>query len=178
MVTQGATLKSANPDLNMVNGLFATLRMEVGGSLARLGLDPHSSLDSDRTAALVARVSHYVLSVSARDGEDRDYDFAERYYGIVLIPCYVKDNEVGRFMASVTHTAQPGIQSVVQQDRPLKLKIEKPSLLDSIYFTDDHRVVGEPGPDGVDIEVHATALNFRDVMTVGLLTPFKPFNHN
>lgn len=51
-----------------------------------------------------------------------------------------------------------------QADRPLKLEIGVPGMLDTLHFIDDTHVAIPMAHDDVEIEVHASGLNFVDIM--------------
>ncbi|KAM0326970.1 hypothetical protein ACHAQA_006091 [Verticillium albo-atrum] len=161
-VTQGATLKSTNPDLNLVSGLFATLRTELGGTLVHLDLGSSLGLDDPGFANIITRVYAYIHEKS-NISSDIDLDFVERN-GVVMIRRCEKDVEFSHAVSSTMDTLVPETQAFVQPGRPLKLKIEKPGMLDSLYFASDEAMAEGLKDDEIDIEVQATALNFRDVM--------------
>lgn len=160
-ITRGATASAANPDLNLVSGLLATLRAETGGSLAHLDLEPGRS--EEEAASVIARVYRAVHSAT---GVQRDLDFAERDGGVVMIRRCEKEDELSQVVSSTLDTLVPETQAFVQPGRPLKLKVDKPGLLDSLYFVEDEAMATAPEGDEVYIEVEASALNFRDVMMV------------
>jgi acyl transferase domain-containing protein/NADPH:quinone reductase-like Zn-dependent oxidoreductase len=162
-ITQGATVGSAIPDQNLVQGLMRTLRVELNSSLIHLDLDHNGESFSHRTCDLIAQV--YKKSFSPLASTDIESELAEREHTLI-IPRHVGELEMSLFVAGRTNTTVPVSQLVVQPKRPLKLEIGAVGLLDSAYFIDDERVEGILPADYVEIEIKAAALNFKDVMVV------------
>lgn len=166
-VTRGALQNSDNPELNLVSGLLRTLRAESAGTLAHLDLDA-TSYSAATAVDVINRVYEHCFFQGI--GADADLEFVERA-GVLMIPRYVEDETTGAFVASRTNTLEPETARIVQPGRALKLEIGRPGLLDTLYFDDDLRVTEALGQDEVEIEVKATALNFRDVMMVCRMEP-------
>jgi NADPH:quinone reductase-like Zn-dependent oxidoreductase/SAM-dependent methyltransferase len=170
-VTRGAAVEGAKPDLNMINGLMRTLRLELGGNtLITLDLS-HDSNKVEQSAwlsgtdtDLISRVFQTNFGTGAHlSNTELEIEYAERD-GIIMVGRIVVDSATTLDVASRIHNAEPILDTVGQPGRPLKLEIETPGLLDSLYWDDDRRMAGDPQGDEVDIEVKATAVNFRDVM--------------
>ncbi|KAF2419578.1 putative polyketide synthase [Tothia fuscella] len=169
-VTRGAVIDGSHPDLDMISGLMRTLRMELGGS-SLITLDLEATGDAERTGWITEAEIQTVLRVFEHNfqaGVQPSYQQLETEYaergGVLLIPRLVEDSLTGDFVASRIQNASPVLDTIVQPERPLKVEIGTPGLLDSLYFDDDKRMTGEPAPDEIDIEVKAAAVNFRDVM--------------
>jgi ubiquinone/menaquinone biosynthesis C-methylase UbiE len=169
-VTRGAAVEGTKPHLSMISGLMRTLRLELGGiTLITLDVDAvrterQSAWLSDADVSAVNRVfaSNFSADVHLSDAE-RETEYAERN-GIIMVGRIVADAVTTLDVASRIQNVEPTLDTIVQPGRPLKLEIETPGLLDSLYWDDDKRLAGEPQGDEVDIEVKATAVNFRDVM--------------
>ncbi|KAB5536494.1 hypothetical protein GE09DRAFT_1290796 [Coniochaeta sp. 2T2.1] len=146
-VTRGATIDSTIPEANLITGLGRTLRAE-NHALKFVTLDleatPESRIQQDTET--ITRV--FALSFSdVEENQGRDFEFTERS-GTIFIPRIFEDTETNEFIAKDTQPialAQPELEPFVQPDRPLKLDIGTPE-------------------DEVDIDVHATGVNFKDVM--------------
>ena len=59
--------------------------------------------------------------------------------------------------------SRPGKQSFSRRDRPLKLHVSSPGLLDSMVFVDDTAAGEEVAPDEIEVEAKAFGINFKDV---------------
>lgn len=73
--------------------------------------------------------------------------------------------------AKINHLIHPGsnsppleTQPLRQQNRSLKLKVEKPGFLDSLRFVDDLPIVGELSCTDIEVEEEACEINFKDVL--------------
>ena len=159
-VTRGASCGTTNPDLSLVSGFLRTLRIETGLPLIHLDLDPLPTSASSFQATKVAQV--YKSSFLDNNTE---LEFVERG-GVLMIPRHMEDDRSGTHIASRLGNSSPEIAEVPQKDRPLRLQIGQLGLLDTFFFDDDNRGEAKMPDDYIEIEVKATALNFRDVMMV------------
>ncbi|KAB5580657.1 putative polyketide synthase [Coniochaeta sp. 2T2.1] len=151
---------------NLITGLGRTLRAE-NHALKFVTLDleatPENRIQHD-TETIVRVFTHSFSDVEENQG--RDFEFTERS-GTIFIPRIFEDTETNEFIAKDTQPialAQPELEPFVQPDRPLRLDIGTPGLLDTLRFVDDDTFNTPPGEDEVDIDFHATAVNFKDVM--------------
>lgn len=157
-VTKGASHESVNPNLSLVSGFLRTLRIETGRPLVHLDIDPDAGLT--KIGGTIAKVYESVFTRG-----DADLEFVERN-GVVLIPRHMEDDKSGVNIASRMGNSSPEVDVIPQPGRPMKLQIAQLGLLDTFYFDDDATVDDEL-PDGyIEVEVRATALNFRDIMMV------------
>ncbi|KAL2068797.1 hypothetical protein VTL71DRAFT_15135 [Oculimacula yallundae] len=156
-ITRGASHDSSNPNLSLVSGFLRTLRIETGLPLIHLDLDPQSA-DSTLSATTIAQVyrSRFLDS-------NPEFEFVERE-GRVMIPRHMEDDISGRNISGRIGHSSPEIDEVSQEGRPLRLQIAQLGLLDTFYYDDDKRGEVDLPKDYIEIEVKATALNFRDVM--------------
>ncbi|NDJ60633.1 MAG: type I polyketide synthase [Chloroflexi bacterium] len=67
------------------------------------------------------------------------------------------------------HADEPPPAAPISPDAPAMLHIGQPGLLDSLHFAATERIA--PGPDEVEIKIHASALNFKDIMKALNLLP-------
>ena len=164
-VTHGALMESSKPDLNLVAGLARTVRVEKGDTMIiTLDLDAQTPLSGPVTADKIFSV--LMTSFGERDvgATDIDNEYAERN-GAIMIPRIVEDERLDPNTLTTTELANSEPQPFYQTSRPLKAEIRTPGLLDSIRFIDDDSLAGDL-PDGyVEVEVKASGINFRDVMT-------------
>jgi hypothetical protein len=158
-VTRGASYQSTNPNLSLVSGFLRTLRAETGRQLVHLDLDPIS--DSKGTSVnTIAEVYRHCF-----ENGDAESEFVERG-GVIMIPRHMEDDTSGIHIAGRIGNLTPEIGSIPQPGRALKLQIAQLGLLDTFYFDDDSRIADELLDGHVEIEVKASALNFRDIMMV------------
>ncbi|RYP74561.1 hypothetical protein DL769_003988 [Monosporascus sp. CRB-8-3] len=167
-VSRGATIESSVPEANLITGLGRTLRAENHAmKFVTLDLEatPDTGAPASGTVETITRVFTHTFS-DVDENQGRDFEFSERG-GMVLIPRILEDTRTNEFIAKDTQKPahiQAELEPFVQEDRPLKLDIGTPGLLDTLRFIDDETFNTPPGKDEVDIDVHATGVNFKDVM--------------
>ncbi|KAF2088078.1 polyketide synthase [Saccharata proteae CBS 121410] len=158
-VTKGAYKKSTNPESNMALGLLRTVRSETVTRAVTVDLDPDSQLDVASQAALIAEVLE--RTTVSQETTDADMEYAE-HDGKLIVPRIIADPDTNDFIHKETGNAAPYHQSFSQKDRSLKLSIENPGALDSLYFEDGQR--SNLGDNEIEIQVAATGMNFKDVV--------------
>ncbi|KAL5044409.1 hypothetical protein BDW71DRAFT_209414 [Aspergillus fruticulosus] len=153
-VTCGATHESEKPAQAMIIGL------------ARVGQSENADLKfttldiSETAAADTVRVSKSIIRFLSVDGYEGEVSLRN---GILSIPRLVVDDALNSKLPS------PGNRKVrlepLYQDRRLTLKIGKTGLLDTLFFEEDSRFSSDEAlaDDAVEIEVKASAMNFRDI---------------
>ena len=162
-VVQNAWSASSSPDASMIFGLARTIRTETSCKLHVLDIDSnHSKPGGSDAAEIIAEVfSKTLLSKdSATYGET---ELVERG-GVVQIPRILPDVEVSKTIDRNLNQAMPELQPLVQQGRPLKMRVTSPGHLDSMCFDDDTVARTPLEEDEVEISVKATSLNFKDVL--------------
>jgi NADPH:quinone reductase-like Zn-dependent oxidoreductase len=163
-LTRGGADACANPLASLASGFLRSLRQEYSGKrLGTLDLDPSQSLWSPESVKSVTNVFRAFFD-DATVETSNDYEFAERD-GVIHIPRYVKDLERNKdVFGQSTAAPTPRLEPFLQSDRPLRLTIGTPGLLDTLAFDDDASAA-EPLPDDfVEVEPRAFGVNFRDVM--------------
>ncbi|KAF8858215.1 ketoacyl-synt-domain-containing protein [Acephala macrosclerotiorum] len=160
---RGAYSESSNPDAEMVIGMARSVRSETLLKFATLDLGTAPQLSNTGTAEKILEVFKSLFSLDAPSAIG-DMEFQERD-GKLLVPRVVEDEDMNKFVHRETQpVAAPDLQPFHQEGRPLKIAIETPGALDTLYFTDD-LAVGTPLSDyEVEIEVKATSINFKDIM--------------
>ncbi|KAK4693024.1 hypothetical protein P7C71_g4290, partial [Lecanoromycetidae sp. Uapishka_2] len=163
-VTRGAG--TSNPDANMALGLARSVRSENAGvRLVTLDLDDQQRLSDVEAATVISRVYNYIFgSTHQRSGQD--LEFSERK-GVIQIPRALLDTAKNDFNRAEIFGAVPEPQPFAQKNRPLKMKLGTPGLLDSIHFRDEEALLLPIGDEDIEIDVEAAGLNFKDVM-IGL----------
>ncbi|KAI1171395.1 hypothetical protein F4777DRAFT_582964 [Nemania sp. FL0916] len=186
-VTAGGAVDCANPDASLSQGLLRTMRNEFMGrryiSLDLQGpLTPHEDWPVSSVEA-IAKVTHLgfggataATSGSINGTSPEDLEWAERD-GVLLIPRLYKDTTRNSIVVSppALNWQDPEavlkVEPLFQEQRPLRLEVGIPGLLDTLAFSDDDdaraRAESASSPlanDLVEIEPRAYGLNFRDVM--------------
>ncbi|KAL2839654.1 hypothetical protein BJY01DRAFT_250383 [Aspergillus pseudoustus] len=151
--TCGATHDSENPAQAMIIGLARVAQSENPD----LKL---TTIDISEAAAADPGVSKSVMRLLSDKGYESEVSLRN---GVVSIPRLVVDDALNSKLPT------PGNRKLrlepLYQDRRLTLNINKTGLLDTLFFEEDSRFSRDEGlaDDAVEIEVKASALNFRDI---------------
>ncbi|KAG6008169.1 Type I Iterative PKS [Claviceps maximensis] len=159
-VTSGAYSAAMNPDRNIAQGIFRSVRSETRRPLATMDLDPKSQLRPSSRADLIISAFKFVNNTQQNEAR-LDFEFYERE-GRLFVPRLISDDDLNM---SIFHRNQPSIpysQSFQQRDRRLKMVVGTAGSLDSLYWTDDPETV--LADDEIEIRVACTGINFKDVV--------------
>ena len=159
---RGATNESPNAAQAIILGLARTIRSE-NEDIKFITLD--LPLDHE-----VVNISRHALGIlSGRLTED---EFAIRN-GLLFIPRVEVDDSLNKKLPNREHR-RPRLEPF-KQERNLALKIEKVGLLDTLVFEDDDDTIqSHIGDDDVEIEVKASAMNFRDLAaSIGIIDDYR-----
>jgi acyl transferase domain-containing protein/NADPH:quinone reductase-like Zn-dependent oxidoreductase/aryl carrier-like protein/NADP-dependent 3-hydroxy acid dehydrogenase YdfG len=162
-VLRGATLDTPMPAQAMIIGLMRTLRSE-NDDIRLATLDLPLEVEAECAAARALEV----LTRCMTEDELADRD------GSLRVPRIEKDNTLNEKLPVVANR-QPRPQRLRGEGRHLALTIGKTGLLDTLSFEDDTDVASpELGADDLEIEVRASALNFRDIAaSIGIIDDYR-----
>ena len=164
-VVQGGQMESSTPESSMAVGLARCIRSENPTiRLVTLDLDRKQKLPASRTSEVIANL-YQAAFASATHSEDKppEAEYLERN-GCLYTPRVVQDRDMDQCIQTVTQNPVPEYQTYLEGNRAVALRIETRGLLDTFYFAEDETTEGPLKPDDVQIQVKASALNFRDVM--------------
>ena len=162
-VTRGAAMESANPAGSLFNGLARTARSENPAlKLFTLDLDPHRPLIDGIAAEFIVQIIKTRLARSTSD-QPMDMEYAERD-GKIFVPRVTGSRSANDFLRASRSTPEPVTQSLFQPNRPLRLSVSQPGIMDSMMFIDNPIPLGTLGPEDIKAEIRAIGINFRDVM--------------
>ncbi|KAF3398157.1 Compactin diketide synthase mokB [Penicillium rolfsii] len=148
-----------NPDAQMMVGLTRSLRSETLAKAATLGIET-DGLDDPATPIMAA-----FNALWSADNSRCCNDFEFRAKGADLfVPRALTNKAADAFVHNETHEMTISSQPFQQPSRRLKLQISHLGALDTLYFADD--VVEPLADDGIEIEVKATGLNFKDIVVI------------
>ncbi|KAI5865300.1 putative polyketide synthase [Durotheca rogersii] len=154
------------PDFGLATGFARSALSEID-SLKFFTLNVQDNLDDQ--GRVLSRVSDFVASSEAKiargDTLEFEYMLKDEKLHIQRLASHVG---VNRALAS---TDKPEREDCLfhQEERRLKIQIEKPGLLSSLTFVDDK--LGELGPDEVEVQPYACGVNFKDVfVALGQMT--------
>ncbi|KAF2119203.1 putative polyketide synthase [Lophiotrema nucula] len=159
-VTRGAYGQDGDPTGNMVSGLSRALRSESLYKFAHLDLDAVEKLDN--TSAIQAILKIFSTVMSAKSMENTEMEFQERK-GEFWTPRVVPDEVVNQYVHN--RSFPPAVEETKfgGSGRTLKMAIQTPGMLDTLFFVDDELRGQELAADQIEIEVKAVGVNTRDV---------------
>lgn len=156
-VTAGAS--SIDPNANLVLGLARVVRSETGKKIATLDLDTKPSNPSAEVWSTVLRVFDKAFRNDSSETR-HETEFAVNN-GRVEIPRLLSDPEKNDFLVQETYDRVIRPQYFSQEGRRLKLRLDKPGVLDAIHFEDDEIFPKDLGSSDIEISVRATGMNFK-----------------
>lgn len=173
-VTRGGSVDCEDPKVSLAPGFVRSLRNEyVGRRYLTLDLDPNAPRwyeDGTSTIAQVLKAGFGTLSGGNVDAAPADFEYAERD-GVLLIPRFYKDVDRNKFVSpDVVDLSEPAnvlVEPLHQSNRPLRMEVATPGLLDTLAFVDDPFAITHGDslpPEMVEINPKAWGVNFRDVM--------------
>ncbi|KAL6154334.1 Type I Iterative PKS [Exserohilum turcicum] len=144
----------SEPTASIAAGLLRSIRREsVGQRLQLLHLDP--KILDDRTGA------HITARIFCCHTKETEF-FVEQD-GMVKLNRIRQETIINTKIASLM-SKETHIQPLGEVEYPVKLAIEKPGLLDTLYFEKHTGLAGSLEDDMVEIRVEASGMNFRDIM--------------
>lgn len=95
------------------------------------------------------------------NGEQLDMEYTERN-GQIFVPRLIADTSFDSELDISSDTPTPVLSSLQQADRPLKLTINAPGLLDTLLWIDDDEALRPLGDEDVEFQVTSVPLNAAD----------------
>ncbi|GAB0135893.1 t1pks [Epichloe bromicola] len=158
-VTSGAFKNAQNPHRNMALGLTRTLRSEMDKKIGTLDFDAAGEISASEQALLITNTFQHMLAHESEEAMDMEF-YEEN--GRIVVPRIIEDTELNTFVQRETKTSMSYLQPFNQTNRRLKLDIQSPGALDTLYFRDDDDMPLDK--DEIEISVEATGMNFKDVV--------------
>lgn len=161
---QGNYLPSRNPEKGLVTGFCSVARAE-NEKLQVVTCDIQQCCASE-CPRLIEVISNILLTsfCSIQEAEEGiiENDYAYRD-GQLFVPRLIPDIKINSRVATVHEEPQIDMLRFIQYDRPLKLSVQKPGLLDSLVFVDDEIPQMSLNPEELEFQVAACGVNFKDV---------------
>jgi NADPH:quinone reductase-like Zn-dependent oxidoreductase len=160
------------PNSGLVRGLARTIRSEFHmEKFVTLAVDNWETSNIDFLDLIAAVFEHSLVSPSP--GAEHDTEFAV-VEGVIQIPRLVNDDSMDTCLTRETQADFRELQPFVQDGRPLKMTVANPGFLDTLCFVEDDLVRVGLGPDGIEFNIKAAGVNFKDIiLALGQL----PGNH-
>ncbi|KAJ5904404.1 hypothetical protein N7504_006787 [Penicillium tannophilum] len=146
---------------NMAIGLARTVRSETGLQFATLDLGERESVPDAEAVNHMLKVFDSIFCHKSKLNQG-DMEFVIRD-GRVCLPRLLDNHVLNSSVQLETSDAPPQMQ-LFKQDRALRLTAGQGRVLDELHFTDDTSRDTPLPEDYIEIRIHATGLNFRDVL--------------
>lgn len=173
-VTRGGAVECTNPGMALVSGFARVLRNEYAGrKFLTLDLDPKQDAWSQSDTKVIAHVVRTGLGSPGGGPESPAVAVADESElavrdGLLLIPRIYKDARKNSMISpevpdwgSLHDIPDAPLE---QPNRPLRMHVGMPGMLDSLVFDDDLAYEEFADEDTIEIEPRAYGVNFRDVM--------------
>ena len=164
-VTCGARAEIGRPESSMSAGWTRCLRREMANvKIVSLDLQTPTTSTYGNFVQTIRTVVGDVLLQEFSSYVDREFAEVD---GVLTVPRLHHDPEKDQYIMQQVSGKSQTLQSYKQEERNLQAKISRPGLLQSIVFVDSSIDSESLSDDQVEIEVHATGMNFKDIM-IGL----------
>lgn len=164
-VTCGARTQAGSPASSMSAGWTRCLRCEmVNVKLATLDLDTRTMKEYEKAAGMLCKVLRDVVLKETSSATDMEYAEVD---GVLTVPRLLPDRDKDQYIVRQVYGQAQVLQPYKQEDRNLQVRISRPGLLQSITFIDSSITSKPLSNNEVEIEVHTTGMNFKDIM-IGL----------
>lgn len=162
-VVRGALMESPNPKQALIPGMARVVRNE-NEKIRLIILDVSKNADSYSILQQINKVLKSQLM---------EEEIAERE-GTLFIPRLEADDALNNKLP-VNAQGEPKLLRFGDSKQPLALKIGKVGLLETLAFGVDEDIVDhELADDDIEIEVRASAINFRDVAaSIGIIDDYR-----
>ena len=158
-LTRSGPEASHDPAFELVVGFARSIRSENGRfRFTTLALESFNNL-----SLAVSSTMKTMQATTLQHGDAVVEDEFLEKGGVLYINRVVEANYVNDDIARRTYMQQAELLPW-DVERPIKLTIASPGLLDTLQFVDDTEVTKALEADHVEIEVKATSMNFLDVM--------------
>ncbi|KAL9595035.1 MAG: hypothetical protein Q9219_006685 [cf. Caloplaca sp. 3 TL-2023] len=159
-VTRGGGDKAPRPDAALITGLGRNMLSE---NFCMKFIELAVEMDSPMSQ-VIDHVTNLIVSRLLPSNHDLESEFRERN-GQLCIGRAMPDKELDEMVSTKSTTRAPEIQKLGQlPNRALALTIGSPGLLNTLHFKDDPVFYNPLADDEVEIKVHATGVNFKDII--------------
>ena len=160
-VTRRAHEAKLEPVGSPITGLARTVGSEIGETVIMLDVQRASTLKD--TSPDLVRIFRLVYDPINREALEVEFAVKD---GCIMVPRIVENVQLDTMSSSIDRPPVPTDGTFADAGRSLVLGIDIPGLLDTIHFVEDPNFVAgsELPSDYVQIEVHATGVNFIDIM--------------
>ncbi|KAL6716062.1 hypothetical protein ACLMJK_007024 [Lecanora helva] len=146
----------------LMTGMARVARSEKEG-MRLVTLDVQQALGVGNRR-LVQAISDILRSSFDQDTDQESVEYEYIYTDDqVFIPRLVPKPQINTLLGETREEMPWGMDHFHHPDRPLKLEVKQPGLLDSLMFVDDESALDPLHPNQLEIQVRACGINFKDV---------------
>lgn len=170
-VTSGSQMAVTDPERSIIHGLFRTIRAEEP-ALKLMTLDVESIATAETIANTVEAVDTVLkMTREPLKPQHNDFEYAERG-GVLHINRVLQDEVLNRVKFEDAPQGTMPARRVDMHDMAttVRLVTEQTGSLDSLHYVEVETNT-EIGPDAVEIQLHAAAVNFKDVAVAMGIVP-------
>lgn len=170
-VTSGSQMAVTDPERSIVHGLFRTIRAEEP-ALKLMTLDVESITTAETLANTVEAVDTVLkMTRGPLKPQHNDFEYAERG-GVLHINRVLQDEALNRvkFEDAPQGTMPARRVDIHEMATTVRLVTDQVGSLDSLHYIEGETDI-ETGPDAVEIQLHAAAVNFKDVAVAMGIVP-------
>lgn len=161
-VTCGARTQAGSPASSMSVGWTRCLRCEIANvKLITLDIDTRTMTKYEKVTGILCKVLREVVLKETSSAVDMEYAEVD---GVLMVPRLLLDGDKDQYIVRQVYGQAQVLQPYKQENRNLQVSISRPGLLQSITFIDSSTTSKPLGNDEVEIEVHTTGMNFKDIM--------------
>lgn len=170
-VTSGSQMAVTDPERSIVHGIFRTIRAEEP-TLKLMTLDVESVVTAETLANTVEAVDTVLkMTHEPLKAQHNDFEYTERG-GVLHINRVLQDEALNRikFEDAPQGTMPARKVDIHEMGKTIRLVTEQTGSLDSLHYV-ELETDTEIGPDAVEIQLHAAAVNFKDVAVAMGIVP-------
>lgn len=164
-ITGSSAMECTHPMQSLMVGLSRAVRNEDAGThLATLDIEAPEALKDESVLIIAAEsVFRVATEYSRADPVNQDHEFASRGKKI-YVPRVERVQSVDSALRTYESKGEPVPVSFTGCERPLKLTIKTPGLLDTFRWVEDELHYTDLQEDWIEVQVKAVGLNFKDVL--------------
>lgn len=170
-VTSGSQMAVTDPERSIVHGLFRTIRAEEP-ALKLMTLDVKSAATAETLANAVEAVDTVLkMTQEPLKLQHNEFEYSERG-GVLHINRVLQNEALNRvkFEDAPQGTMPVRRVDIHEMDTTVRLVTEQTGSLDSLHYVEVETNT-DIGPDAVEIQLHAAAVNFKDVAVAMGIVP-------
>jgi NADPH:quinone reductase-like Zn-dependent oxidoreductase len=162
--TQHNASARMNPEKGMIAGLARVCRAE-NPSLQLITINVQDTLHDEDLEHLTLTINKVfedeLIDTSNPQMKELEYIYMNKE---VSIPRLIPNGRLNERVQQAAGKSALQLQPFYQPGRPLKLRINKPGLLDSLSFDDESSFVDPLPASYIEVRVEACGVNYKDVM--------------